>query len=227
MGQPLYCSAADAGLWGERGYGDGSTLYAWLSYIALLPWLPGFPPQAFPITISFFTSSRFISPQSIAPLTLGLLYTSQIPAPSHCTFQGTLIPVQAMYDCVKDCLILIPFRLPQITCFTFSLKCFSSDSHNWSDVGIRLLLQFPYQLRAGPVLLTLQFFPLVPSSYRVLRDSIYSFPLVRYFYPLSAGVLHALLCLKCIPGVIMERDVLHVHLLLRLLVLCKRETIEY
>lgn len=26
--QPLYCSAADAGLWDERGYGDGSTPYA-------------------------------------------------------------------------------------------------------------------------------------------------------------------------------------------------------
>ena len=26
MGQPL-CSAADAGVWGERGYGDGSTPY--------------------------------------------------------------------------------------------------------------------------------------------------------------------------------------------------------
>ena len=28
MGQPLYCSAVDAGMWGERGYGDGSTTYA-------------------------------------------------------------------------------------------------------------------------------------------------------------------------------------------------------
>ena len=28
MGQPLYCSAANAGVWGERGYGDGSTHYA-------------------------------------------------------------------------------------------------------------------------------------------------------------------------------------------------------
>ena len=28
MGQPLYCLAADAGLWRERGYGDGSTPYA-------------------------------------------------------------------------------------------------------------------------------------------------------------------------------------------------------
>ena len=26
MGQPLYCSAANAGLWGDRGYGKGSTI---------------------------------------------------------------------------------------------------------------------------------------------------------------------------------------------------------
>ena len=36
-----------------------------------------------------------------------------------------------MYGCGKDCLILIPFRLPQIGCFTLSLKCFSSDSASW------------------------------------------------------------------------------------------------
>ena len=48
------------------------------------------------------------------------------------------------------------------------------------------------------------FFPLVPSPYRVLHGSIYSFPMVRSSCPLSAGVLHALLCLKvcswCIRG---------------------------
>ena len=27
MGQPLYCSAAVAGLWGERSYGDGEALF--------------------------------------------------------------------------------------------------------------------------------------------------------------------------------------------------------
>ena len=101
-----------------------------------------------------------------------------------------------MYGCSKDCLILIPFRLPQISCFTLSLKCFSSDSDNCPDVGIGPLLQCSHSLRAGPVLLTLLFFSLVPSSYQDLRGSIYSFPLVRFSCPLSAGVLHALLCLK-------------------------------
>ena len=108
-----------------------------------------------------------------------------------------------MYDCGKDCLILIPLRLPQISCFTLSLKCFSSDSDNRPAV-IGPLLQFPHPPRVGPVLLILLFFPLVPSSYQILRGSIYYFPLVRSSCPLSAGVLHALLCLKvyswCIHG---------------------------
>ena len=109
-----------------------------------------------------------------------------------------------MYGCGKDCLILIPFRLPQISCFTLSIKCFSSDSDSCPHAGIRPLLQFPRPPRAGPVLLTLLSSPLVPSSYQVLRGSTYSFPLVRYSSLLSAGVLHALLCLKvsssCIRG---------------------------
>ena len=77
-----------------------------------------------------------------------------------------------------------------------ALKIFSSDSDNCPYVGIGPLLQFPHPPRGGPVLLTFQFFPLVPSSYQVLHGSICSFPLVRYSCPLSASVLHALLCLK-------------------------------
>ena len=92
--------------------------------------------------------------------------------------------------------VLIPFRPPYISCFTLNLKRSCSDSDNCPDVGIGLLLQFPHPLMAGPVLLTLLFSPLVPSSYRVFLGSIYSFPLVRYSCLLSAGVLHALLCLK-------------------------------
>ena len=101
----------------------------------LLPWLPGFSPQAFPTTVSSLTSPRSISPQSTAALVLGSLHNPQTPGPSHCTFQGTRVPVQGMYDCSKDYLILIPFRLPQISCFSLSLKCFSSDSDNCPDVG--------------------------------------------------------------------------------------------
>ena len=162
----------------------------------MLPWLPSFPPQAFPITISLLPYPRSVSPQSTAAITLGSLHTPQTPAPSHFIFQETLLPVRGMYGCDKDCLILIPFRLPQISCFTVSVKCFSSDSDNCPSVGIGPLLQFPHSPRAGPVLLTLLFFPLVPLSYQVLRGSIYSFPLVRYSFLLSAGVLYALLCLK-------------------------------
>ena len=109
-----------------------------------------------------------------------------------------------MYGCGKDCLILIPFRLPQISCFTLSLKCFSCDSDSGPDVGIGPLLQFSHPLRAGPVLLTLLFPPLVPSSYWVLHGPLCSFLLVRYSCLLSAGVPQALLCLKmyscCIHG---------------------------
>ena len=71
-----------------------------------------------------------------------------------------------MYGCSKDRLILIPFMLPQISCFPISLKCFSSDSDNCPAVGIGPLLQFPHLLRVGPVLLILLFFP--PSFFVLL-----------------------------------------------------------
>ena len=112
-----------------------------------------------------------------------------------------------MYGCGKDCLILIPFRLPQISCFTLGLKCFSSDSDSCPTVGIRPLLQFPHPSRAGPVPLTLLFFPLVPLSYRVLPGSIHSLPLIRYSCLFLTGVLCAVLCLKAHPWSICgERD---------------------
>ena len=202
MGQPLYCSAADAGSWGERGYGDGSTLYTWLSSITLLPWLPSFSPQAFPTTISSLSSPWSVSTVNSSPHP-GIAPQSLNSSSQPLHLPGDLCPC---LGCVwlHLGLILIPFRLPQISCFTLILKCFSSDWDNFSAVGIGPLLQFPHPPRAGPVLLTLRFFPLVPLSYWVSHGSIYSFPLVRYSWPLSAGVLHALLRLKvyswCIHG---------------------------
>ena len=58
----------------------------------------------------------------------------------------------------------IPLRLPQISCFTLSLKYFSSDSDNCPDVETGPRLQLHHLLRAGPVLLTLLFFPQLFSS---------------------------------------------------------------
>ena len=53
------------------------------------------------------------------------------------------------------CVILIPFRLSQISLFTLSIKCFSSVPNNCPNVGIRPLLHFSNPPRAGQVLLAL------------------------------------------------------------------------
>ena len=188
-GQLLYCSALMLAC-GEREAMVMAPPSAHDSVvITMLPWLPGFPLLALLTTISSLTSPPPVSLHSAAALAPGLL-PATAPSRRPAFLSGVCMAVG------KDCLILILFRLPQISCFTLSLKCFSSDSDSCSAVRIRPLLQFPQPQRAGPVLLTLLFSPLVPSSYRVLHDSIYSFPLVRYFCPLSAGGLHALLCLK-------------------------------
>jgi len=83
MGQPLYCSAADAGVWGERGYGDGSipvtrqyrlaSMAAYLSptgisHHDLLPHIPS-------VCLFSLTSPQSISPQSTAAFALGLLHS--------------------------------------------------------------------------------------------------------------------------------------------------------
>jgi len=160
MNQPLYCSAANAGVWGERGYGDGSTHYAWLSSIALLLWLPGFPPLAILTMISSFASPQSVSLQSTAACNHpGIAPQSLNSSSQPLRLPGGLCPCLGCVGCSKDCLIPIPFRLPQISCFTLSLKYFS-DSDNCPNMGIGLLLQFPHPPRAGPVLLTLLFFPL-------------------------------------------------------------------
>ena len=165
-----------------------------LSSITLLPQLPGIPPQAFPPTISFLTSLLSGSPQSTAALSLGLLHNPQTPAPSCCPFQGTHVPVWGTYGC-KDCLILILFRLPQISCFTLSLKCFSSDSDNCPDVGIRPLLLFPHLTKAGPVLLTL-LSPRPPSSFILPR-----FAWVYIFLSAGQVLLSALSCCSACTSV--------------------------
>ena len=143
-----------------------------------------------PLLPSVSLSSANSSPRpGIAPQSLHF-------SPQPLCLPGDLHPCLGTYDCGKDCLLLIPFRLPQSSCFILSLQCFSPNPDNCPSVGIGPLLWFPHPPRAGPVLLTQLFLPLVPSSYQVLRGSMYSFPVVRYSCLLPAGISQVLLCLN-------------------------------
>ena len=108
-----------------------------------------------------------------AALTLGLLHKPYTTAPNRCTFQATCGPVWGMYGCSKGCLSLIPFRLPQISCFTLSLKCFSSDSDNCPDVGIRPPASVPPPAEGRSI----------PTNAPVFRPlSFYILPSFAWFY---------------------------------------------
>ena len=163
--------------------------------------LPSFLPQAFATTISPLTSLGAVSMQSIAGLTLRLLHNLYAPASIDCAFQGTHIPVAAAKIV---CVILISFRLSQIICFTLSLKCFPFVPNNCPNVAIWTSASVPSPTKGRSSPTNSPLFLLFPSSYRPLHGSIYFFPLVRYSYLLSAGILQALLCLKvysrCIRG---------------------------
>ena len=131
---------------------------------------------------------------------------------------GESVPVLGMCDCGKDSLILIPFRLPQISCFPLSLKCFSwLRQLPWCGDQIPALVPSPAEGRSSSTHTPVS--PPSPSSYQVLCWSVYSFPLVRYSCLLSAGVLHVLLCLKVYSWCIRGEGCFHVHLLLCHLVL--------
>ena len=197
---------------GDREYGDGST--------------PLHMTQQYHLaSLATRLSSTGISHHSLLPNTpsTGLSTVKSSPCPGiapqslNSSSQLLCLPgdqCSCMYGCSKDYLILIPFRLPQISCFTLSLKYFSSDSGKCPDVGIGPLLQFPDQPRAGPVLLTLLFFPLVLLSYRVLWSSIYYFPWSGP--PVRSQLLFCMNCRvwSCVPDVSVERDGLHIRLLL-------------
>jgi len=101
-----------------------------ISHHSLLPHIPS-------ISVSTVKSSPRpgIVPQSLNFTSQPLLLLGNLHlCPGHV----------CMYVSNKDCLILILFRLPQISCFTLSLKCFPSDSDNCPKVGIGPQLQFPH-----------------------------------------------------------------------------------
>ena len=72
MGQPLYCSAADAGMWGERGYGD-----------APLPTHDSAVPPCFHGCLAFH--HRHFPPQSPPSHPLGPSLQSRAALPCDCS----------------------------------------------------------------------------------------------------------------------------------------------
>ena len=82
MGQPLYCSAAHAGMWGESWYVGRERLWGWLYPLrvtqqyrlaSMAAWLSS---TGISTQISSLTTLQSVSPQSTAALTLGLLHNS-------------------------------------------------------------------------------------------------------------------------------------------------------
>ena len=195
MGQPLYCSAANAGMWGKR-------LWWWLhllrvteqyhlafmasrpsssdiSHHNLLPHIPSIHLS----TVNSNPCPRIV-PQSLnSSSQLSCLPGSMCPCPGYVwLWQGLWFSFHL--GCHRSPVLISALNVSPLT---------QTIAPMW---GSDLCFSSPYQLRAGLVLWTLPFFPLVPSFYRVLCGSIYSFPLIRYSYPLSAGVLYALLSVR-------------------------------
>jgi hypothetical protein len=114
-----------------------------------------------------------------------------------------------MYGCGKDCLILIPFRLPQTNCFTLSLKYISSDSDTCPSMGIRKTpasVPPPAKGRCSPTNT-----PVFLSSSFVLP----SFAWLYIFFSAGQVLLSALSWSSSCTW----RDALHIRLLLCRLVL--------
>ena len=141
MGQSFYCSASYAGMWERKAMvmSPPATCDSevWPCFHGCLAFLHRHPPT----TVFSLTSPHSVSLQSTAALNLGLLHSPLTPDPAAAPPGDQCCCL--VYGCGKACLILFPFRRPQISCFPLSLKCFSSDSDSCPAVGIRPLPQVP------------------------------------------------------------------------------------
>ena len=133
-----------------------------------------FPPQ--------FRSSHPLNPSFWSQQQLSLWDCSTIPNPLLLAAEPSRGPVFLSGVCMAVTTVWFSFHLgcqrPAVSLSVLNVSPLTQTiALMW---GSDPLLQFPHSPRAGPFLLTLLIFPLVPLSYWVLRDSIYSFPLVRY-----------------------------------------------
>ena len=122
-----------AGMWGDRGYSDGSTPCAWFSIIALCLWLfwflPTHSPSWSPPSCPLGPSSQ--SQQQTSPWDCSPIPMLELPAPAHSRVFTSLFRVHRAVARIV-CVVLIPFRLSQISWCTFQ--------------QLQILLQVPRQL---------------------------------------------------------------------------------
>ena len=152
------------------------------------------------------------------------LHSQQQPLPWDCPTIPKLQLSAALSSSEPVSLSGVCMAVARTVWFSFHLGCHRSavslSALNVSPLTqtialmIGYLLQFPHPLGTGPILLTLLFFPPVPSSYRVLCG-LYSLSHWSGTPVHSQMVFSMHICVwRCIPDVSMERGILHVHLLL-------------
>ena len=145
---------------GERGFRDGATpthdsgvsacLHGCLIFLQR-----HFPPQS-PSSCPLGPTPH--SQQQTSPWDCSTIPTLQLPVamPSgkHASLSGVPMAVTRIV-----CVILIPFGLSQISCFTLSLNCFSSGCGDRTPASVPPLAE----CRSSPT--NSPFFPLLLSSY--------------------------------------------------------------
>ena len=161
--------------------------------VALPPWLPGFPAQAFPTANSSLTSPR-ASPRSqqlTSPWDRCRIPALQLPALRLPGDMGPCIPLRGMYGCGKDCLRdshsiqtltdQLLHSQPQVLLCPLNSFLSLQGHPRWD----RALASVPHPPRAGPGPLTL----FSPTSF-TLPSSV-------WFYIVFSGsqvLLPALFC---------------------------------
>ena len=197
MGQPLYCSAANAGMCVGAGVGGGGCGCREAMVMALHTTHDSAVSPCFHGCLAFF--HRHFPPQSPPSQPLNLSLRSQLqPSPGDCStipkLQLSAAAVWGTYGCGKD--VWISFCLG---CHRLAVSL-SSLNVLWfrqlPRCGDQTPASVPPPAEGRSSRTNSPVSPPSSSSYRVLHGSMYSFPLVRYSCLLSAGVLHALLCLK-------------------------------
>ena len=165
------------------------------------PLYPSLHSQQQPSPWDCSTNPKFQLPATVLPGDL-------------CSCQGYLWLKQGLSDSLST------YPAAQTSCFTPSLKCFSSVSDNCPDVGIGPLLQFSHPLSSVLVLQILLFF----SHLFFLPPEFCEVPYILSHWSGTPVSSQLVFCMhfwvsRCISDVSMVRDVLHIYLFLHHLLL--------